>query len=146
MEAMPLGRLASRLIAEEKREKEGERRRAQDWIAQGYVIARVVVSALRADKPMPQTKAEQKKTTPDSKIKKMQKQKKAEDEPFFNSLQGFQHFGSWVGMEDIWGAPEEPLTKSSEEIKAEQEQAFSNFRQRFSEAVRQSKDRSHRTD
>ena len=112
---MPLSRLASRLIAEEKRAIEEEERRAQDVTLQGFIMAHVVQALLIEDKPMPQTEAEQKRKTANTEILKAKHQRQEHRERLQWHMERLPNFAKWFGME-VWGETEEgPAANTSEE-------------------------------
>ena len=142
MEAMPLSRLASRLIAEEKRFKEEEERRAQDMVAQSYIIARVLRSALIVNQPIPPTSKQEENAPVNYADRKKYKRFREKHDPAFDeSLQGLQHHGKWFGMPKAWGEPpdEEQGIQTAREIKErereELKQGWGNFVEAFSESM-----------
>lgn len=100
-----------------------------------WVAARSQYHADITDKDVPQTKAEQKKSISDQKILKAKKHREKHDEEWLRAIGSPRHFGSFLGLESVLGAPPEETVKSAKEIKEERKAAFDDFRRRFEEAA-----------
>lgn len=86
-----------------------------------WASVRAIHHALVADKEMPPgSKQEAEKDTNWSKMAEYKKFREEHDHEFRQALMSPKHFGAWLGMESVLGAPPAETMKSLEEAKEEQ--------------------------
>lgn len=89
---------------------------------------RAIHHALVADKDLPPTKEEaEAKKTNWAKMAKARAQREEHDHEFLQALTSPKHFGRFLGMEAVLGAPPPETVKTAEEIKQQEVERLSNL-------------------
>lgn len=118
---MPFARFQRRLKAareqaEEKLKNEERRHRLGLWVQ-----AKTLYSALVADKPVPQTKAEQNKKASDGELMQAKRSRQEHDAQWLKALSHPYHLEEAMGLMHVFQAPPEPKVMTAEEVEAERQ-------------------------
>lgn len=90
-------------------------------MVQAWASVNAIHHALKADKEMPPgSKQEAEKETNWAEMARYKKWREEHDHDFRQALMSPRHFGAYIGMESVLGAPDPESVRSFEEAQAEE--------------------------